>query len=184
MVNGKPPFARLVLADAQQVAEKGDILVRESLQLIAQRAINKPRLVPTQAPRPSTTATSSGKRAIVAASADLPVDEANEPYRRLLEDLAKRHGASLDASRADWMCALSLFGRGYAFEQIAHAMQQHSPGLAARKGNIEDYLLRTIGKAEIWHELRGQGYSYEEAREDLLSLACQRAAARQAAKAA
>jgi hypothetical protein len=92
--------------------------------------------------------------------------------------------ASLDAPRADWMCALTLFGRGYAFEQIAHAMQEHSPGLAGRKGNVDDYLLRTFGKAEIWQELRSQGYSYDDVREDLRSLARQRAAERRAPKGA
>lgn len=184
MVNGKHPFARLVLADAGQFAEKGDQLVRESLQLIAQRAISKPKLVPATPPHQSTSGPRADKQASAAASAELAMGEASEPYKRLLDDLAQRYGASLDASRADWMCALSLFSRGYAFEQIANAMQQHSPGLAGRKGDIDDYLVRTIGKAEIWNELRRQGCSYDDVREDLLTLARQRGAERRAPKAA
>ena len=178
LVNGKPPFARLIVADRQQVAEQGNTLVREALQRIKQRSTSEPELVTAKAPRAPIPATVTGTQPPSAAGEKPPINGACEPYRRHLRDLEQRYGAALDASRADWMCALYLFSTGLGFGQIAHAMEQHSPGLAARKGNIGDYLLRTVGKAEVWHELRAQGHAFDQVREDLLPRARQRAAER------
>jgi hypothetical protein len=155
--------------------------VREALQSIRHLGLTTAARPAAHEPRkPRTTPSTNLVGNPLSRSA---TDDAGKQYLSMLQDFAKRY-TKFDASRADWMCAVSMFVKGYTFEQIAHALLQHSPGLAVRKGDIDDYLLRTVGKAEIWHELRRQGCKYDDVRDELLTLARCRAAQRLAAKAA
>jgi hypothetical protein len=172
-INGLPPFVRVIATDAGCIAPAGSDLVREALQSIGRKTVSD---VANEVREPRTVTRSSAVGAAVSAASG---HGASEQYLSLLRDLAKRYPI-LDASRADWMCALALFERGYGLKEIARAMRQHSPGLVARKDNLDDYVRRTVGKAEIWHELRKRGLSYDVAREDLLSLASQRSDQRRA----
>ncbi len=172
-INGLPPFVQVTAADAGCIAPAGSDLVREALQSLGRKSLAK---AANEVREPRTVASTNPSGVPVSPASDHGV---SEQYLSFLRDLAKRY-AMLDASRADWMCALTLFERGYAFEQIAQAMRQHSPGLVARKDNVDDYVRRTVGKAEIWHELRKRGLSYDDAREDLLSLASRRSDQRRA----
>lgn len=180
-INGMPPFVLLISAHAGIVARGGDALVREALHSITHQGHG-------DAATTAKAGAQSPTAAVIIKQAIAPVipcsgDSLGKRYLRLLQDLAKRY-TTLDASRADWMCALSLFSQGHRFEQIAVAMLRHSPGLATRKCDVEDYLLRTVGKAEIWHELRQLGYKYTDVRHELLQLARVRAEQRRATKAA
>lgn len=94
--------------------------------------------------------------------------------------LEEHFGGNFDASRADWMIAGSLFRRGYGFEAVADAVRHYSPQMSTRKAaHTDDYILRTVGKAEIWAELSAQGVSWEKAKDQLGRLAQERARQRQ-----
>ncbi|MES2354037.1 MAG: DNA-primase RepB domain-containing protein [Pseudomonadota bacterium] len=96
-------------------------------------------------------------------------------YTGVWLSLEERFGTQLDASRADWMIAGMLFERGHDFATVADAVRQHSPRMSIRKSaNIEDYLLRTVGKAQIWIELKAQGARWEDVKDKLLWLAQER----------
>lgn len=102
--------------------------------------------------------------------------ELAEWYRSLWHSLKTQFGGDFDASRADWMAAVAMFRKGYAFQDVADAIAQHSPGIDGRKGAaVADYVTRTAGKAEIWHELKAQGADYADVADALLSLAHDRA---------
>ncbi|GMV70082.1 RepB family DNA primase [Bordetella bronchiseptica] len=102
--------------------------------------------------------------------------ELAEWYRSLWHSLKTQFGGDFDASRADWMAAVAMFRKGYAFQDVADAIAQHSPGIDGRKGAaVADYVTRTAGKAEIWHELKAQGADYADVADALLSLAQDRA---------
>jgi len=100
-------------------------------------------------------------------------------YRDLWQGLNARYGDQFDASRADWMAAVAMFGKGYNYQEVAGAICEHSPGIVGRKGRAaSNYVTRTVGKAEIWHELRMRGVQYADVADMLLSVAEQRAAER------
>ena len=100
-------------------------------------------------------------------------------YRELWNGLKAHFGTDFDASRADWMAAVAMFRKGYEFGAVADAIATHSPGIHDRKGSgTADYVTRTAGKAEIWHELKAQGVGYVDVADNLLSLAKGRAANR------
>ena len=93
-------------------------------------------------------------------------------YGSLWRGLKTQFSGNFDASRADWMAALAMFRKGYIFQEVAAAIAQHSPGIDSRKGTtVADYVTRTAGKAEIWHELKAQGAEYADVSDALLSLA-------------
>jgi hypothetical protein len=111
---------------------------------------------------------------------DSPGRNVDERWCRLLyERLRQRFAAAFDASRADWMVALELLRQGYSRQPIASAILQCSPDITTRKGRgAEDYLTRTINKAEIWNELRAQGHAWDGVKDDLLDLTRRRTADR------
>ncbi|WP_169315438.1 DNA-primase RepB domain-containing protein [Verminephrobacter aporrectodeae] len=97
-------------------------------------------------------------------------------YRSLWHSLKIQFGDEFDASRADWVAAVAMFRTGYDFQDVADVIAQHSPGIDSRKGAaVTDYVTRTAGKAEIWHELKSQGANYVDVADALLSLAQDRA---------
>ncbi len=100
-------------------------------------------------------------------------------YKELWKGLMAQFGNDFDASRADWMAAVAMFRKGYSFQAVADAITTHSPGIQDRKGSgTVDYVTRTAGKAEIWHELNAQGVEYVDIADNLLALAKGRAASR------
>lgn len=97
-------------------------------------------------------------------------------------ELTSKFGDAYDASRADWLAAVTLFERGEAYETVAAAIRDGSPEIDERKrGHVDDYIQRTAGRAEIWAELKAQGARYEDVRDMLSELAAQRAHERAAA---
>ena len=56
-------------------------------------------------------------------------------------------------------------------QEAAHHFLHLAFGCAA----VADYVTRTAGKAEIWHELKAQGAEYADVADALLSLAQDRA---------
>lgn len=102
--------------------------------------------------------------------------ELGDWYRSLWHSLKTEFGGNFDASRADWMAAVAMFRKGYDFQAVADAIAQHSPGIEHRKGAaVADYVTRTAGKAEIWHELKAQGANFADVSDALLTLAQERA---------
>ncbi|MBE0437210.1 MAG: hypothetical protein IBX56_15565 [Methylomicrobium sp.] len=100
-------------------------------------------------------------------------------YLDLWQGLITHFGDQFDASRADWMAAVAMFGKGCSFQEVAGAICEHSPGIVGRKGaSVANYVTRTVGKAEIWHELRTRGAQYTDVADMLLSVAEQRAVER------
>lgn len=53
-----------------------------------------------------------------------------------------------DQSGKDFAGAMSLLRRGYTPQQVAQAIAEASPDLAKRHANVEDYIKRTVEKAE------------------------------------
>ena len=103
-------------------------------------------------------------------------------YKELYSSLRTHFGPDFDSSRADWMAAVAMYRRGYAYEAVVDALKLHSPGISSRKRrNAELYICSTAGKAEVWVELERQGRTFDEVRDTLLDLAIERANARQAA---
>lgn len=102
-------------------------------------------------------------------------------FESLWSTLNARYAGRLDSSRADWMAALEMFRQGHGFLAVAQAVEAHSPGLATRKGvNAAAYVLRTVGRAEVWCELERQGARYADVSHSLGDLARARAQARAA----
>lgn len=102
-----------------------------------------------------------------------------EWYREFWQGLRAQFGDDFDGSRADWMAAVAMFRKGYDYFQVAQAIAEHSPAVTDRKGAaVADYVTRTAGKAEIWHELKAQGAHYTDVADSLLTLAQERKALR------
>ena len=121
--------------------------------------------------------------AVQRAAAQMPsadtADDLGQWYCRLWQHLESEFGADFDASRADWLIAVRLYRRGHSYQDVAHIIGQYSPGIDGRKaGHTEDYVQRTAGKAEIWHELQRTGVDYRDVAPKLLDLARERAAHR------
>ena len=171
-VAGRQPFVLVDRADPGAVAERGRDLVREALATLSKERNNEVRAAvkeaAAQAPAPA--------RAWAQRSREL-----GTWYSGMWKGLRDRFGDDFDASRADWMCAVALIGKGYDVDSVADAIARHSPGVEKRKGrDLDEYVLATAGKAEIWCELAKQGAAYADVAERLLPMARERAAARAA----
>lgn len=93
-------------------------------------------------------------------------------YREGWAMLQTKYQADLDRSRADWMLVLAMAERkGADLGKIAAVVAQNSPGLADRKHNVPDYLVRTVGKAAAWLEAKAGGEKWEDVRDTLLERA-------------
>lgn len=93
-------------------------------------------------------------------------------YREGWAMLQAKYQADLDRSRADWMLVLAMAERkGADLGKIAAVVAQNSPGLADRKHNVPDYLVRTVGKAAAWLEAKAGGEKWEDVRDTLLERA-------------
>lgn len=164
---GRSPF---VLLDSYngKAATMADELVQIALEMIErdrEQGRNMAALVQQQA------------RAMPQASqAPQSAQELERWYQNLWRSLQAQFGKDFDASRADWMAAVAMFRRGFDFYAVAQAIAQHSPGIEDRKGAaVTDYVTRTAGKAQVWHELRAAGANYAEVADTLLTLAQERA---------
>ena len=171
-VDGRQPFVLVERADPAAVAQRGGELVREAKEALAQaRAVEvraEVKAAAAKAPAPA--------RAWAQRSRDL-----GNWYTGLWKGLESRFGKDFDASRADWMAAVALIGKGYDVDSVADAIAKHSPNVEQRKGrDLDDYIVSTAGKAEIWCELRDKGAAYADVAEKLLPLAQQRQAERSA----
>ena len=68
-------------------------------------------------------------------------------YRSGLKFCYEKYGNNLDASRVDWAVAKKMAMYGYSSKLIQSVIKSESPGLDERKkGNVDDYLERTVGK--------------------------------------
>ena len=61
---------------------------------------------------------------------------------------ARERSSTSDESARDFAAALSMLRRGFRPDAVAQALLEGSPDLAARHHNPEDYVRRTIAKAE------------------------------------
>jgi len=85
-------------------------------------------------------------------------------------------------SEADWKLSVIALMNGYGIDIVRQLIMEHSAGLQDRKkGHVEDYLARTVGKAEIWVEMLASGafVEYEKVKHKLLRLAQERARERE-----
>jgi hypothetical protein len=169
-IEGRPPFVMIDQADGQRIAQSGPVIVREALASLAaerqKQMIGEVKAAAEKLPQPA--------RAWAKRASDL-----GQWYAVFVKGLEGRFGADFDASRADWMAATALIGKGYDVDSVADAIAKHSPGAKERKGaDLEDYVVATAGKAEIWVELRAQGADYADVKDRLLPLARERQAER------
>lgn len=61
---------------------------------------------------------------------------------------ARERARTDDESARDFSACLAMFRRGYDLDQVSAAMHQASPDLERRHRNVEDYIRRTVEKAE------------------------------------
>lgn len=156
--NGKAAPAAHDLARAAQEAAERD---KEAGRAMAAHIQTEARAMPASSP------------------GDQSPEALAEWYREFWQGLRAQFGDDFDGSRADWMAAVAMFRKGYDYFQVAQAIAEHSPAVTNRKGAaVADYVTRTAGKAEIWHELKAQGAHYTDVADSLLTLAQERKALR------
>lgn len=103
-------------------------------------------------------------------------------YEQCLVHLKGDFGQDYDKSRADWIIATYLLERGHALATVAQVIADLSEDLQDRKtAHVADYVVRTVGKADVWRELKAKGERYEDVSGQLLELAQERCAAIQEA---
>lgn len=81
-------------------------------------------------------------------------------------------------SEADWALSIMALKKGHDYYAVRRLVSDFSPGISDRKaGHIDDYVDRTVGKAEIWVELkrRNPDLVYDKVKDSLLFLAKERA---------
>lgn len=103
-------------------------------------------------------------------------------YEQCLAHLKGDFGQDYDRSRADWIIATYLLERGHALATVAQVIADLSEDLQDRKtAHVADYVVRTVGKADVWRELKAKGERYEDVSGQLLELAQDRCVAIQGA---
>lgn len=103
-------------------------------------------------------------------------------YEQCLAHLKTDFGHDYDRSRADWIIATYLLERGHALATVAQVIADLSEDLQDRKtAHVADYVVRTVGKADVWRELKAKGERYEDVSGQLLDLAQDRCVAIQGA---
>ncbi len=99
-------------------------------------------------------------------------------YEQCLGKLVADFGRDYDKSRADWIIASYLLERGHDLATVAQVIIDVSEDLQDRKAShVHDYIVRTVGKASVWRELKAQGQRYEDVSGQLLGMAQERCAA-------
>lgn len=81
-------------------------------------------------------------------------------------------------SEADWALSIMALKKGHDYYAVRRLVSEFSPGISDRKiGHIDDYVDRTVGKAEIWVEVkrRNPDIAYDKIKDSLLFLAKERA---------
>ena len=171
-INGRQPYVLVEHAAPGAVAELGHELVIGALKTLAtQRQSEVHATVKEAAQTMPAPARAWGQRS----------RDVGKWYQGLWKSLQDRFADGFDASRADWLAATALIGRGFDVDSVADAIAKHSPGAAGRKGkDLGDYCIATAGKAEIWVELSKQGAVYADVKDQLLDMAKQRAEQRAA----
>jgi hypothetical protein len=74
-------------------------------------------------------------------------------------------------SEADWALSIMALRKGHDYYAVRRLVSEFSPGISDRKvGHIDDYVNRTVGKAEIWVELkkRDPDLTYDKVKNGLL----------------
>lgn len=114
-------------------------LRRQADELRQQRA-EKQR---TERPRP--------QRAASVQQAPLGVAEPGGEYARLAQeitDAVQRNGMPVDLSRVDFQVAQRLLRRGWSADLVEVAIRNGSPSLDERKHDVDDYVRRTVSRAQ------------------------------------
>lgn len=93
------------------------------------------------------------RRVVAIQSAPEDAYDAAGRYRAIYGALARRYGADLDESRADYVTARAMALDGYEPGDIAGAMAEASPGLADRH-DVDDYVRRTVAAVERLPEVQ------------------------------
>lgn len=147
------PFARLVSYNGKTAEKAPDVLSKAKVEHWAHRD-------------------RSMAQDVQAFARDFVTPDLAHWYREGWAMLQTKYQADLDRSRADWMLVLAMAERkGADLGKIAAVVAQNSPGLADRKHNVPDYLVRTVGKAAAWLEAKAGGEKWEEVRDTLLERA-------------
>lgn len=93
-------------------------------------------------------------------------------YRGFVEHLKERFQGAFDFSRADWQASLALFKKGHTAPVVAEVVRDCSPTLESRKGvYADDYVLNTVWKAAVWHDMRSRGANWDDVKDRLLTIA-------------
>jgi hypothetical protein len=74
-------------------------------------------------------------------------------------------------SEADWALSIMALKKGHDYYAVRRLVSEFSPGISDRKiGHIDDYVDRTVGKAEIWVEVkrRNPDIAYDKIKDSLL----------------
>ena len=171
-VAGRQPYVLVEHAAPGAVADRGHQIVIDALKtLSAERQREVHATVKESAQTMPAPARAWGQRE----------RDVGKWYQGLWKSLQDRFADDFDPSRADWLAATALIGRGFDVDSVASSIAKYSPGAAGRKGkDLDDYVLNTAGKAEIWVELQAKGAAYADVAEQLLPMAKQRAADRAA----
>lgn len=169
--NGKQPFVLVEQSNPRAVASSGLELARDALQELALRR-NQEVAEVAKASAATLKPADTGRW-------HLSNGEARGWYQSFCKTLADKFGSEFDQSRADWMASLAMYAKGYDFDHVAGNIAAHSPAITDRKGaGAVDYVTRTAGKAEIWHELKARGAAWDDVKNTLLDAAKARAEAR------
>lgn len=94
-------------------------------------------------------------------------------YREIWFQMELKWEKDFDRSRADWYLACVMVERKHDLATIAKVMREHSPELDRKTGHVDDYLVRTIGKAKAWSEAAAKGEKWEVVKDQLLERSAQ-----------
>ncbi len=147
------PFARLVSYNGKAAEKAPDVLSKAKVEHLNHRD-------------------RSMAQDVQAFAKDFVTPDLAHWYREGWAMLQTKYQSDLDRSKADWMLVLAMAERkGADLGKIAAVVAQNSPGLADRKHNVPDYLVRTVGKAAAWLEAKAAGEKWEDVRDTLLERA-------------
>ena len=132
---GKPPFARVIEAVGKMAAKAGQVVASAIAALRA------------SADRESARAAAARERALRAAR-DREGEQAASSVSRHMRASGTRQGAAHGLSEVDFAAACGALRDGHSAEAIKDALRDLSPDLENRHSRVDDYLERTVNKAQ------------------------------------
>jgi len=105
--------------------------------------------------------------------APVPGGDLGTWYRDRWFALELKYDKDFDRSKADWYLATEMVLRKHDLATIARTMREFSPELDRKTGHVDDYLVRTVGKAKAWVDAYERGEKWEAVKDQLLERAQQ-----------